>query len=72
MQIKLFTVPVLGGEAMTEELNRFLRAKKITGTQRQLCPSGAVALVLRWEDYAAPFFELYILVKYTPWLDLTF
>jgi superfamily II DNA helicase RecQ len=29
MQIKLFTIPLLGGEALNEDLNAFLRSKKI-------------------------------------------
>lgn len=29
MQIKIFSIPIMGGEAITEELNAFLRSKKI-------------------------------------------
>lgn len=29
MQIKLFTIPVMGGEALTEDMNAFLRSRKI-------------------------------------------
>jgi hypothetical protein len=28
MQVKIFTIPILGGDDTTEELNRFLRSKK--------------------------------------------
>jgi superfamily II DNA helicase RecQ len=36
MQIRLFTIPVTGGEALTEEMNVFLRSKKILQTEGQL------------------------------------
>lgn len=36
MQIKIFTIPILGGEWIVEELNKFLRAKKILGIESQL------------------------------------
>ncbi len=36
MQIKIFTIPILGGEALNEEMNRFLRAKKVLQVESQL------------------------------------
>jgi superfamily II DNA helicase RecQ len=36
MQIKIFTIPILGGEQLNEELNVFLRSKKIVDIQSQL------------------------------------
>lgn len=44
MQIKLYTIPVMGGEALTEEMNAFLRSKKILQTDHELVhdPHGAV------------------------------
>lgn len=36
MQIKIFTVPVQGGEEANEELNRFLRGHKILQVEQQL------------------------------------
>jgi superfamily II DNA helicase RecQ len=36
MQIKIFTIPILGGEQITEEMNRFLRGKKILQTEHHL------------------------------------
>ena len=36
MQIKLFTIPVPGGEKMEDEMNKFLRAKKILQVENQL------------------------------------
>ena len=39
MQIKIITIPVLGGEAMNEELNTLLRSKKILQVERHLSES---------------------------------
>ncbi len=36
MQIKIFTVPILGGEALNEELNKFLRSHKVLKVDQQL------------------------------------
>lgn len=43
MQIKIFTIPITGGELVAEELNIFLRSKKILQTESQLqsLPGGA-------------------------------
>lgn len=43
MQIKIISVPVIGGEAMNEELNAFLRVNKILQVDQQLAgrPGGA-------------------------------
>lgn len=35
MQIKLFTIPTMGGEKLNEELNVFLRSKKILQVQKE-------------------------------------
>ena len=40
MQIKLFTIPILGGERLNEELNVFLRSKKVLETESQLVQNG--------------------------------
>jgi len=29
MQVKIFTIPILGGEMLLEEMNLFLRTKKV-------------------------------------------
>ena len=39
MQIKLFTIPVPGGEGLNEELNIFLRTRKILQVENQLVQS---------------------------------
>jgi superfamily II DNA helicase RecQ len=36
MQIKLFTIPILGGEQINEEMNRFLRSRKVLQTESHL------------------------------------
>ncbi|WP_339133309.1 MAG: HRDC domain-containing protein [Candidatus Electrothrix sp. GW3-4] len=36
MQIKLFTIPIHGGEQLCEAMNRFLRSKKILQTESRL------------------------------------
>ncbi|MCC6460425.1 MAG: HRDC domain-containing protein [Saprospiraceae bacterium] len=44
MQIKLFSIPVMGGELLTEDLNVFLRSKKIMQVESRLVqePSGSL------------------------------
>ncbi|GAB4494256.1 MAG: HRDC domain-containing protein [Saprospiraceae bacterium] len=43
MQIKLYTIPILGGERLNEEMNVFLRTKKILQVDSRLVsePQGA-------------------------------
>jgi superfamily II DNA helicase RecQ len=36
MQIKIYTIPIVGGESLTEDMNVFLRSKKILQTEMQL------------------------------------
>jgi len=36
MQIKIFTVPIPGGEEINEEMNTFLRSKKVLQTESRL------------------------------------
>lgn len=36
MQVKIFSIPIVGGEAAEEQMNRFLRSKKILKTESQL------------------------------------
>ena len=43
MQLKIFSIPITGGENINEELNRFLRAKKIIKLEKQLVVLGAEA-----------------------------
>ncbi|MCB9267772.1 MAG: HRDC domain-containing protein [Lewinellaceae bacterium] len=39
MQIKIFNIPILGGEQLNEEMNRFLRSKKILQVQNHVVNS---------------------------------
>ena len=57
MQIKIISVPVLGGEAINEELNAFLRSKKIIQVEQQLVPEpgGAVwSFSIRYTEDHSP------------------
>jgi superfamily II DNA helicase RecQ len=44
MQIKFFTIPIVGGEALIEDLNVFLRSKKILQIDQQLVQGSGSAL----------------------------
>ena len=41
MQIKIFTIPVPGGERILEEMNAFLNSKRIIRTREKLVRSGS-------------------------------
>ncbi len=43
MQIKIFTVPLFGGEESTEEMNKFLRGNKVVDITKSLVQQGDVA-----------------------------
>jgi len=43
MQIKMFTIPVFGGEALLDEMNAFMRGHKILQTEKQLAVFGSNA-----------------------------
>ena len=36
MQIKIFTIPIVGGEQLNDEMNVFLRSKKIVQVESQI------------------------------------
>lgn len=40
MQYKIFTIPIVGGDAETENLNKFLRANKTVKVDKELAVSG--------------------------------
>ena len=44
MQLRFFTIPVLGAEATTNELNRFLSGHRILAIDRQFVADGAASL----------------------------
>lgn len=43
MQIKIFTIPVVGGEMLEKELNVFLRSRKILSVEQKNCQDGQTA-----------------------------
>ncbi|MCO6493221.1 MAG: HRDC domain-containing protein [Phaeodactylibacter sp.] len=58
MQIKLFTIPVMGGEALNEDLNKFLRSKKILQVEQQLQDGpggGAWCFCVKYIEDFSPF-----------------
>jgi superfamily II DNA helicase RecQ len=40
MQIKFFTIPILGGEAQAEELNKFMRSSRVLQSESHLVKEG--------------------------------
>lgn len=56
MQIRFFTIPIMGGEAAAEELNAFLRSKKVIQVDQHLAnePGGSAwCFCVRYmEDYS--------------------
>lgn len=58
MQIKIITVPVIGGEAQNEELNGLLRSQKILHLDQQLLstPQGAMwCFCVKYIEGQAPY-----------------
>ncbi len=53
MQIKTFTIPIVGGEAINEDLNLFLRSHKVLEVEKQLVlanGSGFWCFCITWMD----------------------
>ncbi|MBO4593084.1 MAG: HRDC domain-containing protein [Bacteroidaceae bacterium] len=51
MQVKLFTMPVIGGEKVEEELNKFLRGHRVLQVERHFCPEhGYWAMLVEYAD----------------------
>lgn len=40
MQVKIYTIPIIGGESINEEMNVFLRSKKILQVENHIVTSG--------------------------------
>lgn len=53
MQIKIFTIPTLGGEMLTDEMNVFLRSKKILQIENQLQGASWCFCIKYLDDIAA-------------------
>ncbi|MBQ7062919.1 MAG: HRDC domain-containing protein [Bacteroidales bacterium] len=43
MQLKIFTIPIIGGEEVNEEMNRFLRGHRLVTVDKQFCLVGDTA-----------------------------
>lgn len=54
MQIKIYSVPVFGGSALEEEVNRFLRGHRVLQVERHFCADngGYWAIFIEYADYA--------------------
>lgn len=54
MQIKIFTIPILGGEQIIDEMNVFLRSKKVLQVREQFSSTEAEGsfwcLIVRYVD----------------------
>lgn len=44
MQIKIFNIPIPGGEVMTEEMNSFLRSRRVLQTESHIVNNGQGSL----------------------------
>ncbi|MBX2890942.1 MAG: HRDC domain-containing protein [Saprospiraceae bacterium] len=53
MQIKLFTIPIPGGEALTEDMNVFLRSQKVLEVTEQVV-GNHWCFCIKYLDDAAP------------------
>ncbi|MDX2248818.1 MAG: HRDC domain-containing protein [Bacteroidia bacterium] len=72
MQIKIFTIPVTGGEAVNEDLNKFLRSHKILQTESHIVNSEQGAywcFCIRYMDSSADVFGKKDKVDYRAILD---
>ncbi len=57
MQIKIFPIPIPGGEQMNEEMNQFMRSKRVLQTENQFVsnPSGTFwCFCIKYLDDAVP------------------
>lgn len=43
MKVKIYNIPIPGGEEMTEEMNKFLAGKRIIHIENQVVLSGQLA-----------------------------
>jgi len=60
MQIKVITVPVFGGEALNEDLNNFLRSKKVVSVEQQLVSGphgGAWSFCIQYVEDQSPYLK---------------
>ncbi len=72
MQIKIFSIPIHGGEAINEEMNAFLRSKKVLQMEQQLISDrhGAVwSFCIKYVEDYSPFNKSKEKVDYKQVLD---
>jgi superfamily II DNA helicase RecQ len=50
MQIRIFTIPLLHNEPFVEEMNHFLRSKKVLDIREEFYVSGYWSFVIRYTD----------------------
>lgn len=58
MQIRIFTIPIFGGDAFAEDMNAFLRSKKVLQVDQQLVnygQSSAWCFCVRYVEDNSPF-----------------
>ncbi|HRJ17378.1 MAG TPA: HRDC domain-containing protein, partial [Saprospiraceae bacterium] len=68
MQIKIFSIPVMGGEALAEEMNAFLRSRKILQVEQQLVQEAHGALWCFCVRYIEG--EVYVAKEKTDYKDI--
>jgi superfamily II DNA helicase RecQ len=69
MQIKIFTIPILSSDAFIEEMNVFLRSKKVLEVKETYVPEGYWSFVVRYVDDIAATDRERIKVDYRKVLD---
>lgn len=72
MQIKIISVPALGGEAMNDELNAFLRSKKVIEVRQELVSGAGSAywtFVIHYTEDYSPYLKAKDKVDYREVLD---
>ena len=66
MQIKIFSIPTMGGEALNEEMNSFLRSKKVLQVEGQLAQESGGAY---WSFYVKYVDSLAVAEREKPKVD---
>lgn len=60
MQIQLFTIPIPGGESQTEEMNKFLRSKRVLQVDQYLVTTqggGYLCFTIRYAEDTSPYLK---------------
>jgi superfamily II DNA helicase RecQ len=51
MQVKIFTIPIIGGESLNEEMNLFLRSKRVIQIENRLATQGDASFWTMYVKY---------------------